>query len=54
MMQPLRMKGIYKRSDNFKAILNQFLYSGKLPPDYVMNTLRNEVQVIYYTATLYP
>ena len=27
-MKPLRRKCIYKRSDNFKAILNQFFYGG--------------------------
>ena len=27
-MKPLRRKSIYKRSDNFKGILNQFLYGG--------------------------
>ena len=33
-MQPLRRKCIYKRSDNFKVILNQFFYGGKklVPP----------------------
>ena len=42
-MQPLRRKCVYKRSDNFKGILNQFLYGGKqLVPDSVMNTLWNE------------
>ena len=36
-MQPLRRKCIYKRSDNFKAILNQFLHGGKqFVPDDVM------------------
>ena len=44
MMQPLRRKCIYKRSDNFKVILNQFLYGGKkLVPDNVMETIRNEI-----------
>ena len=28
-MQPSRRKCTYKRSDNFKVILNQFLYGGK-------------------------
>ena len=28
-MQPSRRKCIYKRSDNFKVILNQFFYGGK-------------------------
>ena len=44
MMQPLRRKCIYKRSDNFKVILNQFLYGGKkLVPDDVMETIRDEI-----------
>ena len=43
-MKPLRSRCIYKRSDNFKAILNQFFYGGKqLVPDNVMNTLWNEI-----------
>ena len=43
-MQPSRRKCIYKRSDNFKIILNQFLYGGeKLVPDDVMETIRNEI-----------
>ena len=28
-MKPLRRKCVYNRSDNFKGILNQFLYGGK-------------------------
>ena len=44
MMQPSRRKCIYKRSDNFKVILNQFFYSGKkLVPDDVMEVIRNEI-----------
>ena len=44
MMQPLRRKCIYKRSDNFKVILNQFFYDGKkLVPDDVMEAIRNEI-----------
>ena len=44
MMQPLRRKIVYKRSDNFKTILNQFLYGGKkLVPDDVMEAIRNEI-----------
>ena len=44
MMQPLRRKCIYKRSDNFKVILNQFLYGGKrVVPDDVMETIRGEI-----------
>ena len=42
-MKPLRRKCIYKRSDHFKAILNQFFYGGKqrVPGD-VMKAIRNE------------
>ena len=43
-MQPSRRKCVYKRSDNFKVILNQFLYGGKkLVPDDVMEIIRNEI-----------
>ena len=43
-MQPFRRKCIYKRSDNFKVILNQFLYGGKkLVPDDVMEVIRDEI-----------
>ena len=43
-MQPSRRKCVYKRSDNFKVILDQFLYGGKkLVPDDVMETIRNEI-----------
>ena len=43
-MQPSRRKCIYKRSDNFKVILNQFFYGGKdLVPNDVMETIRDEV-----------
>ena len=42
-MKPLRRKCIYKRSDNFKAIPNQFFNGGKqLVPDDVMKAMRNE------------
>ena len=44
MMQPLRRKCIYKRSDNFKVILNQFFYGGKkLVPDDIMKRIRDEI-----------
>ena len=44
MMQPSRRKCIYKRSDNFKVILNQFFYGGKKPvPDDVMEAIRDEI-----------
>ena len=51
--QPLRRKCIYKRSDNFKVILNQFFYGGKkLVPDDVMVVIRDEIQdgtnILYY------
>ena len=43
-MQPLRRKCIYKRSNNFKVILNQFFYGGKrVVPDDVMKTIRDEI-----------
>ena len=43
-MQYSRRKYIYKRSDNFKVILNQFFYGGKkLVPDDVMETIRDEI-----------
>ena len=41
-MQPLRRKCVYKRCDNCKVIVRQFLYGGKeLVPDDVMETIRN-------------
>ena len=46
-MQPSRRKCIYKGSDNFKVILNQFFYGGKrLVPDNVMKAIRNEIHVV--------
>ena len=53
MMQPLGRKCIYKRSDNFKVILNQFFYGGKkLVPDDVMVAIRDEIHdgtnILYY------
>ena len=52
-MQPLRRKCIYKRSDNFKVILNQFFYGGKkLVPDDIMETIRDEIH--NETNILYP
>ena len=42
-MKPLRRKCICKRSDNFKAILNQFFNGGKqLVPDDVMKAIMHE------------
>ena len=44
MMQPLRRKCFFKRSDNFKVILNQLFYGGKkLASDDVMEAIRNEI-----------
>ena len=57
-MQPSRRKCIYKRSDNFKVILNQFFYGGKrVVPDDIMKTIRdeilNETNVLYnYTIPI--
>ena len=48
----------YKRSDNFKVILNQFFYGGKkLVPDDIMEAIRNEIHeetnILYkYTITI--
>ena len=51
-MKPLRRKCIYNRSDNFKAILNQFFNGGKqFVPDDVMKAIRNETH--YKTNILY-
>ena len=52
-MQPLRRKCIYKRSYNFKVILNQFFYGGKrVVPDDIMKTIRDEIH--NETNILYP
>ena len=52
-MQALRRKCIYKRSDNFKVILNQFFYGGKrVVPDDIMETIRDEIH--NETNILYP
>ena len=52
-MQPLRRKCIYKRSDNFKVILNQFFYGGnRVVPDDIMVTIRGEIHD--ETNILYP
>ena len=43
-MQYSGRKCIYKRSDNFKVTLNQFLYGGKkVVPDDIMETIRDEI-----------
>ena len=52
-MQPLRRKCIYKRSENFKVILNQFFYGGnRVVPDDIMETIRGEIRD--GTNILYP
>ena len=52
-IQPSRRKCIYKRSDNFKVVLNQFFYVGKrVVPDDIMKTVRDEVHD--ETNVLYP
>ena len=57
-MQPSRRKCIYKRSDNFKVILNQFFYGGnRVVPDDIMETIRgeihNETNILYnYTIPI--
>ena len=52
-MQPLRRKCIYKRSENFKVILNQFFYGGnRVVPDDIMEMIRDEVHD--GTNILYP
>ena len=43
-MQPSRRKCFYKRYDNFKVILNQFVYGGKrVVPDDVMVAIKDEI-----------
>ena len=52
-MQPSRRKCIYKRSDNFKVILNQFFFCRKrVVPDDIMETIRREIHD--GTNILYP
>ena len=52
-MQPSRRKCIYKRSDNFKVILNQFFYGGnRVVPDDITKTIRDEIHD--GTNILYP
>ena len=52
-MQPSRRKCIYKRSDNFKVILNQFFYGeNRVVPDDIMETIRGEIHD--ETNILYP
>ena len=43
-MRYSRRKCVYKRYDNFKTILDQFLYGGnRVIPDDIMETIRNEI-----------
>ena len=43
-MKPLTRKCIYKRSDNFKVILNQFFCGEKqFVPDDIINAIKNEI-----------
>ena len=52
-MQLSRRKCIYKRSDNFKVILNQFFYGGnRVVSDDIMETIRGEIHD--GTNILYP
>ena len=52
-MQPSRRKCIYKRSDSFNVILNQFFCGGKrVVPDDIMKTIRDEIH--NGTNILYP
>ena len=52
-MQSSRRKCIYKRSDNFKVILNQFFYGGnRVVPADIMKTIRDEIHD--GTNILYP
>ena len=53
MMQHSRRKCIYKRSDNFKIVLNQFFYGGnRVIPDDIMETIKDEIH--NETNILYP
>ena len=56
-MQPSRRKCIYKRSDNFKVILNQFFSGKRVVQDDVMvaitDEVHNETDILYnYTITI--
>ena len=43
-MKPSERKCVYKRYDNFKTILDQFLYGGnRVVPDDVMKAIRDEI-----------
>ena len=53
-MQPSRRKCIYKRSDNFKVILNQFFYGGKrFVPETIRDEIHDETNILYnYTIPI--
>ena len=55
-MRYSRRKCVYKRYDNFKVILDQFLYGGnRVIPDDIMETVRNEIHDetnIFYKYTI--
>ena len=55
-MRYSRRKCVYKRYDNFKTILDQFLYGGnRVVPDDIMETISNEIHDetnIYYNYTV--
>ena len=51
-MRYSRRKFIYKRSDNFKTMLDRFFYGGNKVPDDVMEAIRNEIHD--ETNILYP
>ena len=56
MMKPSRKRCIYKKSDNFKVIPNQFFYGGKkqVPAD-VLEVIRDEIHArtnILYNYTI--
>ena len=53
-MRYSRKKCVYKRYDNFKVILNQFLYGGnRVVPDDIMETIRDETNILYnYTIPI--
>ena len=45
-IKPLRRKCIYRRSDNFKVIMNKFLFSGKQFEPYLLYVTITEYNVI--------
>ena len=55
-LEPSRKKCFYKRSDNFKVVVNRFFYGvNQVVPDDVMDAIRNEIHDetnILYTYTI--